>query len=141
MKTFKLVAAVAAALVLAACTDKSPIGSFDSRSQNQLRYIEGCARLSITDTSTYNLAVANCLGRVRGFVDGHILTMEMLDNDLRPLWCVSPIISDGDVLESVLEVADEVAAATKQEISTTHSSIVGLTVFAVSSRYSCEEEK
>lgn len=56
-----------------------------------------------------NSAVEICAARVRGFADGHSMTMRIHEAKIsaNPLWCVDQNLSDGSVLATVLRWTDE----------------------------------
>lgn len=50
----------------------------------------------ISNAGVRTMAIAHCSGKVRGFIDGHVMTVALLRSGnpvfqtLSPLWCVSP---------------------------------------------------
>ena len=65
-----------------------------------------CTGLTALDPDVKPLAIASCLGRIRGFSDGHQMTTRMLSEteaNRIALWCVSPQTTDIEVFQSVVK--------------------------------------
>lgn len=117
---------------------------------NSLRFIELCTGVRLeTETAKSRpsdvnmIAISNCLGRTRGYVDGHQMTMELNKaigiQGGRRMWCVTQDVEDKDVLEAVMAWSDanpkEFAELTKQYNGLTASTAI--TMRAVSQKYPC----
>jgi hypothetical protein len=107
----------------------------------QISFLQVCTGLLINN-SNGSIAVANCLGRLRGLVDGHALTVQLASADPDAssgieLWCVAPSVSDKQLLDSVItwstannvrvkelvsEYTDPAAARTAVMIAALHAS-------------------
>lgn len=104
----KILAPLLAALVLSACSphpqtnakQQYSIGQETQTSDLAVHFIELCSGIEMTDDNVGLVAVANCLGRVRGYADGAMLAAEVEHN--QKLWCVSEVQRDRDVLNAVL---------------------------------------
>jgi Rap1a immunity proteins len=76
-------------------------------SSPETRFIEICSGLSSTDNNFAVLGVSNCLGRIQGFSDGHLLTVQLV-NVSSPevgkgleLWCLSNPKNAKQLLDAV----------------------------------------
>lgn len=75
-------------------------------SPGESQYIQLCSGLTNQDQATYLIGVANCLGRIRGFVDSHQMTIKMQPTSahaVSPLWCVDSSVTDKEVLDAVTD--------------------------------------
>lgn len=105
----------------------------------EVTFLEQCSAIKITEDVTWSLAYANCLGRVRGIVDGHALTM--VASKAQPWWCVPHKVSDGEVYHAVLSWATkyprEVANINKQSKTQIEAATV-VTLRALIQAYPCK---
>lgn len=82
-----------------------PTVSATDTTSSQVGALAVCTGLPIND-STIAVAYANCLGKVRGFVDSHNIIIELArassgtNGDLE-MWCVPPGVTDRQLLDSV----------------------------------------
>lgn len=74
------------------------------------RFIENCSGVKLNGNDDHDLiAASNCLGRIRGFADGHALTTQLIRMggiDVPQAWCIDVRKTDREVLESVLAWAN-----------------------------------
>ncbi len=75
------------------------------------RFIQLCSGLEISGEQTKLLATANCLGRIRGYVDSHQQTVHMLQQrytipDAAQLWCIPRSVTDKELLTDILTWVD-----------------------------------
>lgn len=125
--------------------------SIDSADDRDVKFLEMCSGLSLdpkshsSDSETIGLiAVANCLGRIRGYVDGHQLTITMQvragKSTMTPLWCVNPSVTDKELMDSIFSWSeahsDEFDQITTQYNGSTAS--VGIMLRAISTQYPCK---
>lgn len=82
---------------VAAPATSTPVGA--------IRFLEMCTGISIKDESVRVIAVSNCLGRIRGFADGHLMTVRLANaagkDDGLQLFCIDEKKTDRQVYEAV----------------------------------------
>lgn len=67
------------------------------------QFLELCSGLKDTSESVRVISYANCLGRVRGFVDSHQLTVKLNENKgVTPMWCVDSKLTDEQVFNAII---------------------------------------
>lgn len=69
-----------------------------------VRFLEMCTGITIKDEAVRLIAVSNCLGRIRGFADGHLMTVRLADasgKDGLQLFCIDEKQTDRQVYEAV----------------------------------------
>jgi hypothetical protein len=76
-------------------------------SENTNSFLNACSGVTITSANSQLVAYTNCMGRIRGYSDGHMLTValhnEIFKTDkVKPMWCVPSSQTDGEVIQSVL---------------------------------------
>ena len=69
------------------------------------RFLELCTGITVKDDGVRLIAVSNCLGRIRGFADGHLMTVRLAnasgkDEGLQ-LFCIDEKKTDRQVYEAV----------------------------------------
>lgn len=116
---------------------------------NSLKFLELCTGVhmqvkdgDMKESAVNVLAISNCLGRTRGFVDGHQMTVEMnrqAGKSVRALWCVPQSVDDRQLLETVLTWTDNEQAQFKElEMSYTGmTAAFAVIIRAVSQKYPC----
>lgn len=72
-------------------------------------FIGVCSGMDISNPEVQLMAMSECMGRVRGFVDGHHTTIAM--NSIAgtksiSLWCMPNKVSTGQLLTEVMDWAD-----------------------------------
>jgi len=70
------------------------------------QFIALCSGLDVSDEAVKLLGLSNCLGRLRGFVDGHQLTVQLMKSKDR-MWCVDADVKDKEVFDAVIDWAVE----------------------------------
>lgn len=80
-------------------------------SDNTTSFLSSCSGVTITSPNTKLVAYANCMGRVRGYADGHMISVMLHNavshnNDIDVLWCIPQSQTDGQVIQSVLSWID-----------------------------------
>jgi hypothetical protein len=91
----------ALALILTGCS-KQDDQPFHPTNLTELRFLELCTGVSIVSRGSQDIAYANCLGRVRGFIDGHAMTV-VANPDIEPLWCVNQMQPDIEVYNEIVD--------------------------------------
>lgn len=115
-KMKKFVVSFLAALVLTACSsDQSataalPPSTSPQETTGAVHFIQICSGITISQDDNTGLqdgiiAVANCLGRIRGYADGSMVTSEVTQT--AKLWCVPAAQTDQQVMATVLEWIDK----------------------------------
>lgn len=75
-------------------------------------FITMCTNADVETSSTLVIAYVNCMGRVRGYVDGHQMTIDLQYTVheqyskllvLDPLWCIPTTVTDRELLFSVVD--------------------------------------
>ena len=72
-------------------------------------FVGVCSGMDISDAEVHLIAVSECMGRVRGFVDGHHLTVamnRMAGAKSVNLWCMPDKLTSGQLLTEVMDWAD-----------------------------------
>lgn len=101
--------ALLVAIALTACSqvEQPQINYTDAPS---VQFLSLCSGLEdMTNETVQLVAVASCLARVRGFVDGHQVTVRMQKpgvSAIPALWCVDADVTDKELLDSVLQWVD-----------------------------------
>ena len=91
-------------------TVKSPNGNHELEPSSH--FIGECSDMDLSDSTVYLVAVSECVGRVRGFIEGHNLMISMLrmagNNNARnaQLFCVGPNVEASDVVTSIMDWSD-----------------------------------
>lgn len=130
------------AIALTACSqvEEPQINYSDAPS---VQFLSLCSGLEdMTNETVQLVAVASCLARVRGFVDGHQVTIRMQKpgvNAIPALWCVDSDITDKELLDSVLTWVDTNSGDYKKIIEAMPGTTAALAVTtkAVHDAYPC----
>lgn len=134
--------ALLVAIALTACSqvEQPQINYTDAPS---VQFLSLCSGLEdMTNETVQLVAVASCLARVRGFVDGHQVTIRMQKpgaNTIHALWCVDATVTDKEVLDSVMSWVDANPADYKKIIDAMPGTTAALaiTTKAVHDAYPC----
>lgn len=75
-------------------------------------FIGVCSGMDLTHPDVHVVALSECMGRVRGFVDGHNLTIaivQITDNSKRAntMWCMPTQVSTGQLLTDIMDWVDQ----------------------------------
>lgn len=108
-------------------------------------YVQQCSGLDATVDLPYQLALANCLGKIRGYADSHQHTFKLLQHRLSipssaQLWCIPPDTTDKQLLSSVVKWIDDNArsydAITDRYSGTTGA--MGVLAASLAASYPCK---
>ena len=72
-------------------------------------FIGVCSGMDMSNAEVHVVALSECMGRVRGFVDGHHLTVamnQMAGTKSVKLWCMPNKVSSDQLLTNVMDWAD-----------------------------------
>ncbi len=74
-------------------------------------FVGVCSGIDMTNPEVHLIAVSECMGRVRGFVDGHDLTVAMIqmasgNKRSNALWCMPTNVTSDQLLSDVMDWAD-----------------------------------
>lgn len=78
---------------------------------NTDNFLASCSGVTATTPNSKLVSYANCMGRTRGYSDGHAVTV-MLHNQIykadkiKQLWCIPQDHTDGEVIQTVLSWVD-----------------------------------
>ena len=101
--------------MLVACGDKVPAPSAPVESQLvspvYQRFLTACSGITITDATSQSIAYGVCMGYVRGFADGHQVTVDTIqranqtstDIPVIRLWCIPPSTTNSEVMKVVVQ--------------------------------------
>lgn len=72
-------------------------------------FIGACSGMDVSNPDVHLVALSECMGRVRGFVDGHMMTVAM--NQLAGaksinLWCMPTKVSSDQLLTNIMDWVD-----------------------------------
>lgn len=73
-----------------------------------VHFIGMCSGMAMDDPDVQLVAVAGCMGRVRGFVDGHDMTISMgqiagRGNDIPHMWCVTAATTTNQLMTDIMD--------------------------------------
>lgn len=76
-----------------------------------VQFISDCAGMDLSVPGVYLVGVSECLGRVRGLVDGHNMTVAMgkmmsAKNAELQLWCIGADVAAEEMLDEVMDWVD-----------------------------------
>lgn len=76
-----------------------------------VQFIGDCAGMDMTVPGVYLVGVSECMGRVRGLVDGHNMTvatgkMMSAKNAELQLWCIGADVTAEEMLDEVMDWVD-----------------------------------
>lgn len=143
MKILAIVAAILIAILAGINVDRYLIHSTSnekvSLSTDITEFFKLCTGVEIIDKETGYLAISNCMGRVRGLVDGHQMTVVMqqryaTEDRKQPapqLWCVDEKVNDKQVLDTVLNWVNNNPAEFEQIVSTLGTDKSATTAMAI----------
>ncbi len=83
---------------------KTPVESAHSKD-----FIGVCSGMDLTSPEVHIVALSECMGRVRGFVDGHNMTVamnQMAGAKSIKLWCMPTQVTTDQLLTNVMDWAD-----------------------------------
>ena len=83
--------------------------SLNSDSSMSKDFIGTCSGMDVSNPDVHLVALSECMGRVRGFVDGHTMTVAM--NRLAgaksiTLWCMPTKVSSDQLLTNIMDWVD-----------------------------------
>ena len=110
-------------------------------SRVELHFLSRCSGIPVDGEVSWSLAYANCMGRVRGLSDGHMLTTSVANGKVKPLWCVPSRTEDGVVYLSVIRWINQNIEEYQRINSryTSHIEVATVTIFrALASTYECK---
>jgi hypothetical protein len=124
----------------------------DENDTRVVQFLQLCSGLHIPSTPTpsdmnfpeITIAVAHCIGRVQGLVDGHQITVAYQKQQNKPniehLWCVNPTTAGGALLESVFNWSDANPLEFDQIANryTGTSAATAIIIRAISTTYPCK---
>jgi hypothetical protein len=114
-----------------------------AHADNQQQFLGLCTGLTARDSDTLLLERLSCMARIRGYADGHTMTVQFAASRgkyVPKLWCIPPTTTDQQVLSNVLGWVDR---NPKQftELTTKYPNITGamaVITVALHRQYECK---
>lgn len=112
-------------------------GTITSETTNQ--FIELCSGLDASDEAIRLIGTANCLGRIRGFIDGYQTAVVLHEVPAMPMWCVDSDVTDKEVLDTILVWIEESPAEYKEITDKVDglNAAIAITIRAIHKNFSC----
>lgn len=110
------------------------------------RFLEMCSGIQLTE-EVAPIATANCLGRIRGLSDGHLMTVRLAAADPSSrsniqLWCINTTTTDKQVFDAVSTWTTENETRFNEIVSQYESvptATMAVIVAALHAAYPCEK--
>lgn len=97
----RLLISLAVVALLASCSKQEASVNVDYADNASQSFLSLCSGLDASVEAIRTIALANCLGRTRGFIDGHQLTVKMMPS-MKPMWCVKQNVTDSQLLDTIM---------------------------------------
>lgn len=122
---------------------KAPNGTHEL--EPSAHFIGECSDMDLSDPTVYLVAVSECVGRVRGFIEGHNLMISMMgmasnsNTKKLQLFCVGPNVEAADVVTSIMDWSDSnyVEYANTVETADPSSLATIIMIKALKANYTC----